>query len=208
MKNAPIIPANPRGITQAVRKVREGGVVIYPTETVYGLGVDPFKTFALNRIFKIKGRNAEKALILLIRGEDDLSNLVTDIPKSAQILMDAFWPGPLTLVFPAHPDLPEKLLGGGKSIALRLSNHPTVCSMLDQLGGPITSTSSNRSGFSPARSASEAASELGFYVDLILDNGPTIDNNPSTVVDVSSKKPDLLREGQISVTTLQQVIAI
>ena len=208
MERATILPANPAGIAQVARQLRGGSVVVYPTETVYGLGADPFNAGALNRIFHIKGRAAEKALILLIRGDSDLNALVSEIPKIAQPLMDAFWPGPLTLVFPAHPELSERLLGGGASIALRVSDDPTVCTLLDHLGGPITSTSANRSGNPPARSASEAASELGFHVDLILDAGPVKDSNPSTVIDVSSDSPVLLREGRIPATTLRQAIDI
>ncbi len=206
MAQAPILPADTVGIARAAEQVRAGGIIVYPTETVYGLGADPFNADALSRIFSIKGRDAAKALIVLIRGQDDLNTLAVEVPQKAQRLTEAFWPGPLTLVFRARPGLPEQLLGAGSTIALRASDASAAQTLLDHLCGPITSTSANRSGDPPVRSAAEAAETLGDRIDLILDGGPAPDARPSTVVDVSTGQANVLREGRISTEAVYRVL--
>ncbi len=197
MERAPILTADEPGIVQAADLIRSGGVIVYPTETVYGLGADPFNHHAFDRIFSLKGRETEKGLILLIRGRQDLDALVADIPRSAEILIREFWPGPLTLVFPAAPGLPEHLTRPASTIALRMSDAPVASALLHHVGGPITSTSANRSGKPPARSARQAADVIGHRVDVILDGGESSDPRPSTLVDVSGRRPKILRPGRI-----------
>ena len=206
MKRAPILTADEPGIVETADRIRSGGVVVYPTETVYGLGADPFNPVPFERVFSVKGRETEKGLILLIRGRQDLDALVANIPPAAVVLMDAFWPGPLTLVFPASPSLPEHLPGSTPTIALRTSDAPVSSALLRHVGGPITSTSANRSGRSPARSAREALEDLGSDVDLILDGGPSTDPRPSTLIDVSRGIPELLRAGRIPETEIHRVL--
>ena len=206
MARAPIVPADAAGIARAAERVCAGGVIVYPTETVYGLGADPFNVDALDRIFAIKGREAGKALLLLIRGQEDLDALTAEVSRAARDLMEAFWPGPLTLVFRAHPGLPERLTGGGSTVALRVSGAPAARALLSHIGGPVTSTSANRSGAPPALSASEAAAALGGRVDLILDGGPAADTRPSTLVDVSGGGADILREGRIAQEAVRRAL--
>ena len=201
-----IVPADPDGIRRAAEQVRNGGVIAYPTETVYGLGADPFRIDALKRIFAIKGRNTQKALIVLIPGIENLHTLTTQTSPNARRLMAAFWPGPLTLIFKAHPNLPSELLGGRSTIALRHSNAPITQDLLSQLKGPITSTSANRSGNPPAESALMAAEELGPNLDLILDGGRAADKKPSTVVDVSGNDISILREGTITAELVWKIV--
>ncbi len=208
MQRALILPADDPGIVRTADCIRSGGVVVYPTETVYGLGADPFNPVAFERIFSLKGRESEKGLILLIRGSQDLDALVADIPRAAEFLMDAFWPGPLTLVFPASPSLPDHLLGFTSTIALRVSDAHVASSLLQHAGGPITSTSANHSGLSPARSAQEAANALGGDVDLILDGGSAPDSRPSTLVDVSLPHPRILRPGRIAESKINRVLTL
>ena len=207
MQRAPVLTAEDPGIVRTADYIRSGGVVVYPTETVYGLGADPFNPIAFERIFSLKGREAEKGLILLIRGRQDLDSLVADVPRAAEFLMDLFWPGPLTLVFPASPNLPNHLLGFTSTIALRVSDAPVACALLRFVGGPITSTSANQSGHPPARSAQEAANALGDRVDLILDGGTASDSRPSTLVDVSVPHPRILRPGRIAETDINRVLS-
>jgi L-threonylcarbamoyladenylate synthase len=145
----------------------------------------------------VKGREPAKAVLLLIPAPRVLPSLVEHVPLTARTLMDAFWPGPLTLVFRARPGLSPRLLGGGQTLGIRLSSSPIVSDLLDRLGGPITGTSANLSGAPPARTASEVASQLGDRVDLILDGGPTQEERPSTVVDVSGTEVLVPREGAI-----------
>ena len=176
----------PQNINQAAEIVKNGGLIAYPTETVYGLGVDPYNAEAIQKIFIAKGRAEDKGIILLIRGVNDLSTLVRAVSPTAQMLIDAFWPGPLTLVFRANPDLSPTLLGGRDTVALRHSSSPIATLLLTALGGPLTSTSANRSTEPPARSASEVQNALGEHLDLILDGGPSDSALPSTLVDVST----------------------
>lgn len=208
MQRAPILTADEPGIVRTADRIRSGGVVVYPTETVYGLGADPFNPVAFERIFSLKGRETEKGLILLIRGRRDLDILVADIPRNAEALMDAFWPGPLTLVFHASPSLPDHLLGFKSTIALRVSDAPIASALLRLVGGPITSTSANLSGQPPARSAGEALDDLGRNVDLILDGGTAPDSRPSTLIDVSIPHPRILRPGPIDETDINRVLRL
>ena len=196
----------PQNINQAVDIIKNGGLIAYPTETVYGLGVDPYNSEAIQKIFIAKGRAEDKGIILLIRGADDLSTLVRTVSPTAQILIEAFWPGPLTLVFRANRDLSPALLGGRDTIALRHSSSPIATQLLTTLGGPLTSTSANRSTEPPARSASEVQNALGEHLDLILDGGPSDSALPSTLVDVSSDHAILLREGAVSAQKLRSHI--
>ena len=195
-----------QNINQAADIIKNGGLIAYPTETVYGLGADPYNSEAIQKIFTAKGRAEDKGIILLIRGADDLSRLICNISPTAQILIEAFWPGPLTLVFHANRDLSPALLGGRDTIALRHSSSPIATRLLSALGGPLTSTSANRSTEPPARSASEVENALGDHLDLILDGGPSASAIPSTLVDVSSDRAILLREGAIPVQKLRSHI--
>ena len=203
-----ILSPAPPNILQAVHVIKQGCLIAYPTETVYGLGADPFNIDAIARIFAAKGRAADQSILLLIRNNIDLAKLTTEIPPIAETLINTFWPGPLTLVFKAHPDLPAPLLGGRKTIALRHSSSPVASNLLQNLGSPLTSTSANRSGQPPARSATEVQNTLGDHLDLILDGGPSASTAPSTLVDISTDRAILLREGAISRQTLRKHIPI
>lgn len=201
-------PARPDrdALRPAADAVRRGGVIAYPTETVYGLGADPFNGEAVRRAFDLKGRDAVKALILLIRDERDLPVVASEVTETARRLMAAFWPGPLTLALRASPGLPKALLGGGETVAVRVSSHPVARALTDLMEGPITSTSANRSGRPPARSASEVAAAFGDEIDLIVDAGPSADDRPSTMVDVSGTLPILIREGKIEMAAVEAVV--
>ncbi|MDE2725783.1 MAG: L-threonylcarbamoyladenylate synthase [Gemmatimonadota bacterium] len=197
-----------QNINQAADIIKNGGLIAYPTETVYGLGADPYNAEAIQKIFTAKGRAEDKGIILLIRGVDDLSTLVRVVSPIAQTLIRAFWPGPLTLVFRANPDLSPALLGGRDTVALRHSSSPIASQLLTALGGPLTSTSANCSTEPSARSACEVENALGQHLDLILDGGPSDSTLPSTLVDVSTDRAILLREGAISVQKLRAHIHI
>ena len=178
----------------------------YPTETVYGLGVDPFNRQALSRLFQAKGRATEKAIIVLIPDRADLSTLTSEIPPLAESLMDTFWPGPLTLIFNANSQLPGELLGGKDTIALRHSSAPVAHALLEALGSPLTSSSANVSGQSPGRSARDVETCLGPHLSLILDGGALPRSRPSTLLDISTDDPILIREGVITQAELQPYI--
>jgi L-threonylcarbamoyladenylate synthase len=185
-------------VKKAVSLLRQGGLIAFPTETYYGLGVDPLNTGALERLFAVKQRAAEKPVLVLVAGEDQVPVLAADIPAPCRRLMACFWPGPLTLVFPARPALPELLTGGTGTIGIRHSPHPLADRLLHAFGGPITATSANRSGAPPATTAAAVKDAFGAEVDLILDGGTTPGGAGSTLVACGpDQQLRCLREGKI-----------
>lgn len=200
-----ILPATSAGIRKCADCISSGGVVVYPTETVYGLGADPFNPSALNRVFAIKGREKSKSLILLLPDQNVLHKLVNEIPDDAYRLIEALWPGPLTLVLRGREELPAALLGPDNSIAVRISDSPVCADLLSLLGNPITSTSANRSGYPPVESAPEAHLQFGEEVDMILDGGEVSNTQPSTLVRITDRT-EILREGRIPNETINKLL--
>ena len=184
-------------IQEAVRIIRAGGVVGFATETYYGLGVDPFNRQALARLFSIKGRPRLKPILVLVSGRSQLGWLAASVPPPYQAVMDRFWPGPVTLVFPARAEVPSLLTGGTATVGVRQSPHPCAARLLACLGAPLTATSANRSGAAPARTAQEVVAVFGHDVDLVLDDGPTPGNQPSTLVGYRHDRLVCLREGAL-----------
>jgi len=171
-----------RQIRRAVQVLEQGGLIAFPTETYYGLGVDPFNARALERLFEVKKRSTKKAVLLLIKNSTNIDPLITDAPLPLVHLMDLFWPGPLTLVFPALSTLPDLLTGNTGTVALRQSPHPCVQEILSNYAGPITGTSANLSGNAPATTANEVKTIFGSAVDCIVDGGATPGGKGSTLV--------------------------
>ncbi len=210
-KNTPNTKANrkepdEKGIQESADIIRRGGVAAYPTESFYGLGVDPARESAVERLFQIKRRQREQPILVLIPSIETLDFLVRRIPPAARILIQAFWPGGLTLVFDASDRVPRTITGGTGKIGIRVSSHPVAASLAGAVGGPITSTSANLSGKQPCLTAHEVARQLGRQVDIILDGGTTPGKYASTVLDVSGDPPRVLREGMVSRKELQQYI--
>lgn len=181
----------------------EGGVIAYPTETFYGLGADAENEGAVDRIFAIKGRTFTKALPLIIGDEKDLGRLVEETPAAARVLMEAFWPGGLTLVFRASSSVLPRLTGGSGKIGIRLSGHPVARGLARMLSRPLTATSANRSGEKECSSAGEVLDALGGSLDAVVDGGRTPGGQGSTIVDVATDPPVLLRAGVIPPSLIQ-----
>jgi L-threonylcarbamoyladenylate synthase len=194
-------------LREAGEVIRGGGVIAFPTETFYGLGVDPFNVPAVQRLYDLKGRSLQMSPILvLIRARHELQALVSEIAPAAERLMQACWPGPLTLVFRAAAAVPSVLTAGTGTIGVRLSACPDVQRVLEVLGGPLTGTSANRTGQPPATTAEEVERALGAAVDLIVNGGPTPGGLPSTVVDTTVNPPRVIREGRVSKAALRAVL--
>ncbi|RKY58350.1 MAG: threonylcarbamoyl-AMP synthase [Candidatus Latescibacterota bacterium] len=189
---AKIVPFR-EGIGEALKVLRSGGAIAYPTETVYGLGADPWDRNAVERIYRIKGRPKEKRFLLVVSDVGMLKGLVGEVPNAAEALMRRFWPGPLTLVLRAGPEAPPWC---GETVAVRAPGHPGVRELVARFGKALISTSANRSSEPPARTAGEVAERLGEEVDLILDGG-LCSGLPSTIVDLSGESPRILRRGDI-----------
>lgn len=192
-----ILPAQSRGFQTAAEILRQDGIVAYPTETVYGLAVNPFSGAALERLLDAKGRDASKGILLVVADSSQLGRVARRVPDEAAPLIDAFWPGPLTLLFPATAEVPDVLLGPSGKVAVRCPGHATARELCAVFGGPLTSTSANRSGAPPATCA-EAIDLPG--VNAVLDGGTLPPTQPSTLVDPETGT--ILREGAIDRQTL------
>ncbi len=193
----------PKDLEQAVHHLRNGGVVAIPTDTLYALAADVFNTAALDRIFAIKGRSDDLALPVLVSGWDQLEMVAENTPPKTRALAEHFWPGALTLVVQKANGLPDRLTAGRPTVAVRMPGHPVPIELINRLGSPITGTSANISGGADLLTLDELSSQLGEPVDLIVEKGPTPKGTASTIVDITSGKPRLLREGAIS---FQQVL--
>jgi L-threonylcarbamoyladenylate synthase len=189
------------------RTVLKGnGVIAVPTETFFGLAVNPFQEEALARLFALKDRAPEKPVLLLVDGPERLNQVAREVPGLARRLMEKFWPGPLTIIFPGLPHLPRQLTGGAGTIAVRQPRQALTCRLIAALGFPITGTSANRAGGRPGVRADEVAREFGDHLDLILEAGPCPGGLPSTIVDVTTSTPRLVRAGAIPAAELAEII--
>lgn len=187
----------PAVIARAAEILRLGGVVAYPTDTLYGLAVDPRSRAALGNLFEVKGRDA-RAAIPLIAADAEQADQVGRLGRVERQLAQVFWPGPLTLVVPATAAVEPALLGGGDTVAVRVPAHTVARALAHAFGFCVTSTSANRSGAPPAATAAAVSATLRDRVDLLLDGGDAPGGPPSTIVRVDGGRPTLLRAGAIA----------
>ena len=205
IKVAPVNPAH-EAIKKAASVIKAGGTIAYPTRCLYGLGTDAFNARAVQRIFSIKQRSANKPVLILIDHIKQLERLVTHVPEIAADIIRQFWPGNVTLVFEAGDEVSPDLTGGSGKIGIRLPGHPVASALLKAIAGPITGTSANLSGSPGCHQISDLAPELAHQLDLILDAGPLEGGRGSTVVDVTEgERPIILREG---VVTARDIMAL
>jgi L-threonylcarbamoyladenylate synthase len=183
-------------IDLAVKALSGGDIVGLPTDTVYGLAADPFHTGASDRLFRLKGRPRSVELPVLVSSEAQAMALCTAVPAAARLLMQRYWPGPVTLVLPRRPDLAADLGEDDATIGIRCPAHPVPLAVCEQIG-PIATTSANRHQEPALTTAQQVAEVLGAELVLVLDAG-TCDGLPSTVVDCTGEEPKVLREGRLS----------
>lgn len=194
-----------QSLSQRVKTVTQrGGVVAIPTETYYGLGVDPFNQEAVDRLLAVKGREDGKPILVLIGSVEQLSSLTQAVSSVASSLIDAFWPGPLTILFPAHPSLPRNLTAGTGMVGVRLSACRPLGELLQRIG-PLTGTSANRAGAPPAQTPEAVQETLHEEVELIVDAGPTPGGLPSTVV-AAQGSLRIIREGAIGRAAIESLL--
>ena len=200
------IPASQEEIARAARLLRAGGVVAFPTETVYGIGADAANAAALARVFAIKGRPADHPLIVHLAGANQLTEWACDIPAAAWLLAERFWPGPLTLILRRRAGVLALVTGGQETIGLRVPAHPVALTLLQAFGGGIAAPSANRFGrISPTRAA-HVRQELGDGPDMILEGGACPVGVESTIISLIGDAPILLRPGGISPAALAGVL--
>ena len=197
-------PENDKILT-ASNKLLDGGVVAFPTETVYGLGANALDEESIDKIFKAKGRPQDNPLIVHISRIEQLDKLVEQIPVRAYILMEKFWPGPLTLIFNKSKNVPYKTTGGLETVAIRMPNHKIALSLINKSNLPIAAPSANVSGRPSPTEAEHVIEDLTGKVDIIIDGGPTGVGVESTVLDISSDVPTILRPGGITREDLLEV---
>ena len=188
-------------INRAIAILRNGGVVAFPTDTVYGVGVDPFQPNAVRKLYQIKGRPIDKPIPILVGSINDVERVAQNLPPTFSRLAEQFWPGELTLIVEAK-SLPPEVTAGGDTVGVRMPDHPLALALLQRFGGAIATTSANKSDEPPATSAEEVRSELGDLVSIILDGGQTTTKIASTVLDLSVSPPQIRRDGGISMDQL------
>jgi L-threonylcarbamoyladenylate synthase len=197
MSDRPLILSATGPLDAAVDAFRAGGVIACPTETFYGLCVDPFDAGAVRRLFELKGRGFDKPVSCIVKDVEMLWTIAAEVPPAALILIERFWPGPLTIVFKARPHIPPGLLAGTGRIGARVSSDAVARRLVDALGSPMTATSANPAGKAPAVTAREVAGYFDGSVDVVIDGGRAPGGMPSTVVDVTGDEVVVVREGAV-----------
>jgi L-threonylcarbamoyladenylate synthase len=193
-------------LDQIVESILREGLIAYPTETFYALGVDATSKAAVDRLFRVKGRERGVPIPLILANLDALSRVVPRVPEPGRKLMDRFWPGPMTLVLEAAPDLPEAITGGTGKVGVRISDHPVASAIARACPCPLTATSANRSGEASAASPSALSATIRSALDLLVDGGPTRGAPASTVLDVTVNPPRLVRPGCIALSAIEAAL--
>lgn len=188
--------------------LRAGGLVAYPTETVYGLAAGAFNDSAVARVFDVKGRPSGQPLPVQIADIGAVETLARNVPEAAKRLLADFFPGPLTLIFQRQPAVSLLITGGGETVGLRMPDHPVALGVLRAFGAPVVCPSANTTGRRAAMSAADVLEDLDGRIDLVLDGGPTTDRTPSTVLDVTVSPAKIIREGKISRAQLEAYLEI
>jgi L-threonylcarbamoyladenylate synthase len=194
-----------RGLELAAGAVRRGELVVLPTDTVYGLGADAFTPGAVGRLLEAKGRGRDMPVPVLVGSPRTLNGIARGIRQGGRDLIEAFWPGGLTIVCKVQPSLTWDLGDTNGTVAARMPLHPVAIELLNETG-PMAVSSANRSGLPPATDIDDAIDQLGDSVEIYLDGGPSLDAVPSTIVDITVEPPKLLRVGAVSEEQLREVV--
>ena len=188
--------------SRAAKIISDGGVIAFRTDTFYGLGADPFNATVVARIRELKGREENKPILLLLSDASVADRFIADRSQAFEDVARKFWPGPLTIVGVAVANLPPEITAGTGTVGVRVPADESVRELVRECGGALTATSANPSGNEPARSAEEVKEYFGDLVDLVIDGGEVTATKPSTVLDVTTSPPRVVREGAIKATDL------
>jgi len=194
-------------IEDAIDALRAGELVVYPTETFYGIAADPSSKSALKRLFAIKERDAAKTVAMIAADTRSAFSLAREVSPIARRLAECFWPGPLTLVLPAGAQIASELVGLSGGVGVRVSSHPTARALAASLERPITATSANRAGYSPAKTLADARNVLGTKIKVYLEGGTLGTGAPSTVLEVAGDRWRIIREGTVSARQIAAALA-
>jgi L-threonylcarbamoyladenylate synthase len=190
-------------VERAVAALERGRLIVYPTETLYGLGADASRPEVVDRLAHLKGRDGDKPVSVLVASRAMLDEIAASISPVADRLIAAFWPGPLTIALPARTGLPARLTAGSGTIAARVSSHPIAERIVSSLGRPLTATSANPGGASPPGDVAAARAYFATGVDVYVDGGPSTPGPASSVVDCSVTPPRLIRQGAVSLDRIE-----
>ena len=193
-------------LASAVEALKRGGVIVFPTETLYGLGADALNDAAVEKVFQLKGRDLSNPIPVLVANQEMLHTLVAKVPTIARKLMERYWPGPLTLVLPGRKNIPKPLCNHAGGVGVRISSQPIATLLANGLGRPLTATSTNPSGIEPARTLQEAKNYFAHRVDVFVDGGTLTSKTGSTVLEVLEDSVKIIREGEISGEELQRFL--
>jgi L-threonylcarbamoyladenylate synthase len=202
---APDAP-DPAAIARAAECLRNGGLVAFPTETVYGLGVNALDRAAVRRLFAAKQRPATDPLIVHVGSFESIAPLVSRVPKNARSLARHFWPGPLTLIFPRSAQVPDEVTAGLPSVAVRVPAHPVARALIDAAAVPVAAPSANLFSRPSPTQAAHVIEDLDGRIDLVVDGGPTTIGVESTVLDLTGDAPTVLRPGAVTIEMLRKVV--
>ena len=196
-----------RAIDQALQVLKQGGLVAFPTDTVYGVGAHAFLPQATEQIYHVKGRPRGKPIPILLASAESLAEVAEGVPPEAWALAQRFWPGPLTIVLRRDPSIPDVITAGAPHVAVRVPDHEFALRLIGAAGGALAATSANLSGHPDPVTAQEVLGYLEGRIDLILDGGPCPGGQASTVIDLTGVSPTVVRPGPISSRELEEVLA-
>jgi L-threonylcarbamoyladenylate synthase len=196
----------PENLPGAVAALKRGDVIVFPTETLYGLGADALNEAAVEKVFELKGRDSRVPIPVLVADQEMLHTLVAEIPTTARKLIELYWPGPLTLVLPGRRNIPKPICNPTGGIGVRISSQPIAALLIKALGHPLTATSANPSGAEPARTLQEAKTYFAGRVGLFVDGGTLTSRSGSTVVEATDNSIKIIREGEIGASELRRFL--
>lgn len=203
-----LLGTDPTSIAEAVNVLALGGIVAFPTDTVYGIGADSRQPQAIARLYEIKRRPSSRPIPILLARSEGLRSVARDIPESAWRLAERFWPGALSLVVHCAPSIPPVLTAGGTTVAVRVPDHPVVRALIEGLSAPLAGTSANTSGLPSPVTARDVLAQLGGRIAALLDGGACAGGKPSTIVDLTTTPFRILRRGPVSGDQIREVIPL
>ena len=206
MMNTKVVKTTEEELIEAAAILKKGGLVAFPTETVYGLGADALNEEAARKIYAAKGRPSDNPLIAHVAKKEDIEPLVREIPEAGKKLMDAFWPGPLTLIFPKSGRVPKGTTGGLDTVAVRMPSDPVARRLIELAGTPVAAPSANTSGRPSPTPAEHVRQDMDGRIEMIVDGGPVGIGVESTIVDVTGEIPMVLRPGAITMEMLKKCV--
>lgn len=206
IKTQLITADQPNALKQAVEELKQGRLVAFPTDTVYGVGCLAFDAAAVERLYAVKQRSHNKPIPILVTGPEQLPLLAREITPLAQRLIERFWPGALTLILKRRPELPDAICAGGDTIAVRMPEHVLTLALIQEVGSPLATTSANRSGHQSPLDAQQVFINLNGRIELILDAGPCPGGIDSTVVDATGTEIRVLRETAIPARMIREAL--